>query len=216
MTYKCDLCKKTYISRQSLCNHNKKFHSSSSIIKNDINKNFICNYCDKHFITKQTLNNHIINNCYIKKYNENNNNTQNNINNENENDTKKIRLQIESDKIKLQIIEREIDKIKLEKETLELKIKFNNMLQNKLKMHPKTFKSLNNKLINNSINNSHNTINNITNNNFQIIALGKENLLEILTLNEKRDIMKSKFNCLEKIVDIVHCSNYNQFTPLKI
>ena len=70
--------------------------------------------------------------------------------------------------------------------------------------------------INNSINNSHNTINNITNNNFQIIALGKENLLEILTLNEKREIMKSRFNCLEKIVDIVHCSNYNQFKNIVI
>jgi hypothetical protein len=83
-------------------------------------------------------------------------------------------------------------------------------------MHPKTFKSLNNKLINNSIN-SNNTINNITNNNhFQIIALGKENLLEILTLNEKKEIMKSRFGCLEKIVDIVHCSNYNQFKNIVI
>jgi hypothetical protein len=68
MNYNCNICKKIYISQQSLCNHNKKFHSQTSIIKNNKNKNFICEYCNNKFITKQTLNNHLTI-CKIKKAN---------------------------------------------------------------------------------------------------------------------------------------------------
>ena len=48
-------------------------------------------------------------------------------------------------------------------------------------------------------------------NNFKIYTIGKENLIDILTLNEKADIMKSRFSCLERIVEIAHCSKYDQF-----
>jgi hypothetical protein len=220
---------------------NKQYISSTKLIETNL---LACEYCNKNFVNKYSLNTHKLSKCYIKKYNEENNIQNNkqidnnlNLNNNEENNeennkqidnnlnlnnsenTNEIKLklilaEIESDKVKIESEKVKLQIIEKEKETLELKIKFEKLMQNKLKMHPKTFKSLNNKLINNSIN-SNNTINNITNN-FQIIALGKENLLETLTLNEKKEIMKSRFSCLEKIVDIVHCSNYNQFKSIVI
>jgi len=103
-------------------------------------------------------------------------------------------------------------------------------------MHPKTFSALNKILINKSINNtntninSNNTINNITNN-YNIVGFGYikiyklclyilingyENLIDVLTLNEKKYIMKSRFNCLEEIIKIAHCANYKQFKNIII
>jgi len=118
-------------------------------------------------------------------------------------------------KLKLQLIEAEKDKIKEENKNLELKLKIEKLLISKCKMHPKTFKSLNNKLIYNSMNNSNNTINNITNN-FKIYSIGRENLLDVLTLTEKSEIMRSRYNCLQRIVEIAHCSKYDQFKNIII
>ena len=47
--------------------------------------------------------------------------------------------------------------------------------------------------------NSMNNNNNITNN------------YNILTFNEKNNILRSRFGCLEKIAELAQCSNYNQF-----
>lgn len=125
--------------------------------------------------------------------------------------------------LRIQLVEAEQNKIKEEKEkieaenkNLELKLKFEKLLMAKCKMHPKTFKSLNNKLISNSMNNNTINSNNITNNNFKIYTIGKENLIDVLTLNEKADIMRSRFSCLERIVEIAHCSKYDQFKNIII
>ena len=65
------------------------------------------------------------------------------------------------------------------------------------------------------INNIHN--NNQIHNHFQIIGLGKEqDIPALLTNNEKNSIMKSKFLSLKKLVEIVHCGNYNQFKNIII
>jgi hypothetical protein len=41
--------------------------------------------------------------------------------------------------------------------------------------------------------------------NFQLVGFGKEEITELLTNNEKKLIMNSKYDCLEKLIEIVHC-----------
>jgi glycine cleavage system protein P-like pyridoxal-binding family len=67
-----------------------------------------------------------------------------------------------------------------------------------------------NNLIKNSTVNSHNTQNNIVNN-FNLIGFGKEDVIEKLTNREKKLIMNAKYSSLEKLINIVHCGDYNQF-----
>jgi hypothetical protein len=212
MSLYCDICKKNYASYQSKWLHEKKYHKNNN--NNIININEIeCNYCSKKFVNKYSLKRHL-SNCSIKIYNEHNNELIIQINNNNDNECDKLRLQLQISEIEKQKINAEKEKIKEENRNLELKLKFEKLLIAKCKMHPKTFKSLNNKLINNSMNN--NTINNNITNNFKIYNIGKENLLDILTLSEKTDIMRSRFNCLEQIVEIAHCSKYDQFKNIII
>ena len=100
MEYNCNQCKKKYSSQQSLCNHNKKFHSKKNetisnidefnIDEFNINK---CDYCKKKFINRYTLRIHLLNNCYIKKYNDININ--NNNNNNKETDLIKLELNMQ-------------------------------------------------------------------------------------------------------------------------
>ena len=61
------------------------------------------------------------------------------------------------------------------------------------------------------VNYSNNTINN-----FQILTLGRENLNEFLDLDNKKAIMKSRYSCLERVVYITHCGEYNQFKNIII
>ena len=59
--------------------------------------------------------------------------------------------------------------------------------------------------------------NNIVNNNtFQLIGFGKEDVIELLTMQEKKQIMNAKFCCLEKLIEIIHCGKYNQFKNIII
>jgi len=220
MSYNCDNCKKKYTSYQSYWNHNKKFHTN--IINNNINNNINCDHCNKGFLNKYTLKNHL-KICHIKKYNDSVNiipNINNDIILETPiqnvlNDCEKLKLQLQLTEAEQNKIKEEKDKIIEENKNLKLKLQLEKLLITKCKMHHNTFKSLNNKLIYNSMNNSNNTINNITNN-FKIYAIGKENLVDILTLSEKSDILRSKYNCLERIVEIAHCSKYDQFKNIII
>jgi len=211
MSYFCDKCKKSYASYHSYWTHNKLSHSENNKREKD---GISCDYCNNKYFNKYSLNRHLLK-CSIKIYNERttndikitnkqitNNQSDNLINEEIINNNENLKL-------KIQLIE-------IENKNLELKLKFEKLLQNKCRMHPKTFKSLNNKLINNSMNN--NTINNNNNitNNFKIYTIGKENLIDILTLSEKNDIMRSRYNCLERIVEIAHCSKYDQFKNIII
>ena len=226
MNFFCDKCKKKFSSYQSLWFHNKKHLNNQTTLNNDNsdNNDIQCDYCNKLLVNKYSLKRHLLK-CSLKLYNDQQNKSVI-INEEPEQQSTNTNIQL-----KIQLIEAEHNKIKEEKEkieaeqnkieaenrNLELKLKFEKLLMSKCKMHPKTFKSLNNKLINNSINNSNNTINNNTiNNNFKIYTIGKENLIDILTLNEKADIMRSRYSCLERIVEIAHCSKYDQFKNIII
>jgi hypothetical protein len=191
----CDKCKKEYSSYNSLWLHNKKYHVNKDnviqeIIINDPNS---CIHCNKISKNKYLLQKHLTR-CSIKKFND-----RNKI--EDKDDDKKleeVKLQLKLEEVKLEEIKLEVEKIKLEQMKIELKLK--------TKKSTKTnIKNINNLL------NSNNTTNNNVINNFQIIACGKEQLIEALTENEKKSIIRSRFSCLEKIVDIVHCGKYNQY-----
>ena len=217
MSFNCNICNKKYSSYHSLWLHNKKYHVDNKkfTYNNNIN-GVICEYCNRNFSNKYSIKKHI---KTCKKNNDQlaeQNTTQqiDQIPDQLSNNTN-IQLQIQLIEAEQNKIKEEKEKIEAENRNLELKLKFEKLLIAKCKMHPKTFKSLNNKLINNSMNN--NTINNNTiTNNFKIYTIGKENLIDILTLNEKADIMRSRFSCLERIVEIAHCSKYDQFKNIII
>ena len=239
--YECKICTKKYTSYQGLWNHNKIYHiliADNKLDENNIKtKNKKCNYCKRLFTNNFTvkrhelkcnykndnlINNNPINNNLIddNPINDNpiNNNPINNnsINNNSINDIEQL-LELEIAKEKNKELELEI--VKEKNKELELKITLEKILLKKCKMHPKTFSALNKILINKSLTNSNNNINsnNITNNNYyNIVGFGRENLTEVLTYNEKKQIMKSRFNCLEEIIRIAHCSNYKQFKNIII
>jgi len=97
-------------------------------------------------------------------------------------------------------------------------------LQNKLlkckRLDNKTFKAVNKILMDrsyrNSQNNNTNSNNTITNNNYQILSLGNEELTNVLTMQQKKQIMNSRLGSLEKIVEITHCGELNQFKNIII
>jgi hypothetical protein len=108
----CKICNKVYASMSSLCNHNKKFHSknkngltsNNNIIPIDNNiilskKIYNCKYCNKNYNLQQSKWYHE-QNCKMKK---NNNN------------------ELDLEKIKLEQINAEKEKLKEEKEILKIK-----------------------------------------------------------------------------------------------
>ena len=123
-------------------------------------------------------------------------------------------IAIEKMKLSLEIIKEEARILEL-KSKLEKSEKIDNITLKKLN---RILQERNNRIKNSTIN-SHNTNTNIQNNitnNFQIIQLGKENIIDKLSPNEKKLIMNAKFCSLEKLIEIVHCGKYNQFKNIII
>jgi len=58
--------------------------------------------------------------------------------------------------------------------------------------------------------------NTINNNTYQILSLGNEELINVLTLEQKKQIMNSRLTSLEKIVEIAHCGDLNQYKNILI
>ena len=203
--FRCNICNKYYSSKSSLCNHNKKFHNikvtdsngkvtdsngkvTDSNGKVTINlQNQRCKYCNKLFKSKQNKYEHQKKVCEPKH------------NKIIINDQKQIDLKLK----------------KAEAKILELKLK----LEQSQNIDNITLKKINKKLIerNNLIKNSTINIqnNNITNN-YQLIGFGKEEVKDTISNKEIKLIMNSKYGCLEKLVEIVHCGKYNQFKNIII
>jgi hypothetical protein len=55
-----------------------------------------------------------------------------------------------------------------------------------------------------------------SNNVFNILTIGRENIEEILSQIEKKSVLNSRYSCLEELVKIVHCGEYNQFKNIII
>lgn len=227
MSYLCNVCNKEYSSYQSLWNHNKTYHIIKKKIAKQINDPFYyCTKCNSKFVNKYTLQSHIkLNKCIdLNNYLELNQSQKisapvpipvpvqipvqtqeiNTINN----DEIKLKLEqtkLEMEKIKLEHIRLEIEKIDKEKEFLEFKI------NNKLATNTNTNSNNSVKSINNLLNSNNTNSNNNITNNFKIYNLGSENVLETLTLAEKKEIIKARFSCLETATEIITCGKYNQF-----
>ena len=234
--YECITCMKKYTSYKSFWNHNKKFHvvNNQSEVSNDQNylqnagKNRSnCDYCKRFFTNKYTLNIHKIK-CSYKPIE----------NIVNVSDLTKLKLEKDKEieiikarnkEIELEIInarnnelintrskEIELELINARNKELELRITLEKLLADKCKMHPKTFSALNKILINKSINSNNTNSNNTVNNYYNLVGFGYENLVDVLTQSEKKQIMRSRFGCLEEIIKIAHCSNYKQFKNIII
>jgi hypothetical protein len=228
-TYICELCTKTYSSRQNLWKHNNKFHKSEvkenapkdtkltlKDTKNTIEpnnhalkdtKNTIepnnhalkdtkkCKYCEKSFTRTTSLKRHLL----ICK----------------EKETTNIKLKEENELLKQQLEKQEQERIKYEEEQdkkiEELKKMVLEIMNVKAKTHHKTIKKINNQLNTGNIN-SNNTINN-----YNIITLGNENLPELLSRNEKLDILNQRYMALEHMVTYKHFNEkFPQFKNIMI
>ena len=225
----CKICNKNYKSKNSLCNHIKKFHNNIKLKKSDIQCNetekspndcklstlfntkivieYSCRYCKKIYYNKNSRWSHE-QKCkhIIKETNELDKLKEETK--QKELDTKQKELDTKQKELLLQIK-------KEETKILELKLK----LERSTKIDNITLKKLNNMLMkrNNKIKNI-NTINNNQQiiNNFQLVGFGKEEVIETLTNNDKKLIINARYNSLDKLIEIVHCGKYNQFKNIII
>ena len=186
----CKVCNKKYKSYQSLWKHNKKFHNTHNPHLTQINST----NSSKITQTKKKIYNCSFCNKILSRID--------NLKRHEKSckDTNKQNIEIQ-----LQLSQKENEILKL-----KLKIEKSN------KMHPKSFKKLNNMLINNALMNSNNINSNNSVNNYNILSLGNENIPEVLSLIDKKKIMNAKYLCLEKMVEIAHCGSYNQFKNIVI
>jgi hypothetical protein len=207
INYRCNICNKNYSSSSSLCNHNKKFHQEQKIIcdqkeiisdqkeincdQKEINK-LNCMYCNKIFSFKTNKYRHE-KTCKQKDAKHS--------------DIKQIEL-------KLQQQEQEIIKLKkIIQKSKNTDISTVNQINKLLLERDKQYQQYINNINNGNINNYNgNVVNNI-----QLIGFGKEeNIIEKLTNKEKKLILNSRYKSLEKLVEIVHCGNYNEFKNILV
>ena len=227
--YKCKDCNKGYTSYQSYWNHNKRFHSTNCTVKSENNtiasvngtktndnlKKYNCRYCSKIYDKKSSRWSH------EQKCKENNAE----INKENakleiiKEETKKIDAETRQKEVELQLKKQEEKilrlKIKLEKSNISDNVtvkQINKMLMDRKNLIKNSHNNINsNNTQNNNIQN-----NNVVNNTFQLVGFGKEDIIDLLTMQEKKQIMNAKFCCLEKLVEIIHCGKYDQFKNIII
>ena len=195
--YKCNECNKNYSCYRTLWNHNKKFHENRKTILTEIQNNitYECRICNKEYKHKESIYKHEKNCSIIKQ--------------------PSIELEVEKTKIEVEKMKQETIKLqeKMKQKTIKLQIK----LQGMKRIDNKSFKYINKMLMNRGPIN--NTINNTINNHYhfpKIMALGNENLLDSLTLQEKTEILDRRLYSLETIVEMVHCGSHNMFKNILI
>jgi len=186
--YSCLKCNKSYSSSSSLSNHNNKFHKAVVVSTPNLYK---CRFCDKFYSIYQSRWFHEQKCKHIIKEK---NNT--------------------------------IESIKAERDAYKDKIiKLQDKLIKTNRLTTKSFKAINKILMERSYhmnqsnnNNSLNTTNTVNSNNniLQICNVGSEDILNVLTEQQKKQIMNAKFKSLDKLVEITHCGEYNQFKNIII
>ena len=195
MEHICSLCNKTYSTKHGLLKHNRNIHAIYCVDKDrkrDEKTNcYKCKYCTKEYKISQSR-------WYHEK--------------------------VCSERIKQETMAAEMERIRLENERIKLEaekqkeeiIRLQKKLLSSKRIDNKTFKAVNKILIERSLQNSNNnnTINsnnNTINNNIQICSIGNEDLMNVLTVQQKKLILDSRLCSLEKIVEITHCGEMNQF-----
>ncbi len=169
--------------------------SKINLIKTNDDKQYICRYCSKIYNNKNSKWSHE-QKCKLIH-----------------NNKKELELLVEKEKKEILKKEEKILKLKLKLE------KSNNIDNVTLNQINKKLLERNNLIKNSNINsivNSNNKTQNNIFNQFQLIGFTKEDVVELLTMQEKKQIMNSKFCCLEKLVEIIHCGKYNQFKNIII
>jgi len=205
-TYRCNICNKYYKTRQSLWNHNNKYHNNdnnhntsnvthnegfiakctSKVPQNEVKNKMSCIRCKKEFTRKDNLKRH----------------------------EKTCKKDISQDQN--EIINLLIEQLKEQKEqNEEMKKTLLELLNKNCKIHPKTLQKINKQL---NLNGNHNTINTGTvNNTYNIIALGHENLTNVFSRKEKMAILKYRYCSLPQLVEYTHFNDkYPQFKNILI
>lgn len=202
--FECNICNKKYASRSSLSNHIRYIHG---IRKQNLPKQHLCKHCKKEFSFQQSKWKHEQSCCkYID-----------------ENNANHISI-IEPVQQELNEIKQECERQKQESERQrQLILDLQNQLIKSKRMDSKSFKALNkilmersykssNNTVNQTVNHTvNNTINNTANNTFQIFSLGNEDITNVLTAKQKKQIINSRLGSLEKIVEITQCGDLDQF-----
>lgn len=202
--FACEICDTSYSSSQSLSNHKRMYHTIEQDDRRYKNKDdylYHCRYCEnkyKHYSSRAKHEGK----CKptedpIEKVLEEN-------------------LQIKDENTK---IKEENEQIKAERDKFKDKvIKLQDKLIKSTRLTAKTFKSVNKFLMERSFMNQSNNTNslNTINNTIQISNIGYEDIMNVLTENQKKQIMNAKFRSLDKLVEITHCGEYNQFKNIII
>ena len=201
MMFTCEICNKTYASVFSLSNHKRTFHEEikdDRRAKNKEDNMYYCRFCDKKY-------KHCSNRAFHEKK------------------CKPIENPLEQVLQENIQIKEEAEQIKAERDAYKDKIiKLQDKLIKTTRLTTKSFKALNKILMEKSYmnqsnnTNSLNTITNNHNNTLQICTLGSEDILNVLTEQQKRQIINAKFKSLDKLIEITHCGSYNQFKNILI
>ena len=192
----CYNCDKRYSCRQSLYAHNKRFHSNiqptysqnttpiqptySQNTTSTLQKKYNCKYCNKEYVFSQSKYKH----QKICKKRVNFNEENDKLKEEN----KILKKQIETDNIKM--------KKEMDKEMKRIRKELMGFINEKYKIHPKTFQKINNNGV---------IINNI-------VPLGEENITSIMSEEEQKGILKYKLQSVFQLIKEMHCGKkYPQF-----
>ncbi len=207
--YTCNICNKLYKSPQSLWNHKHKYHEN--IKNNDQKMTIIENTSDQ----KMTINDQIIPEIKLTE------NTECIYCHKKLSAYTHLRRHMKTCKAKDDIIkEHEIlkkdfneikqDNTELKKSLDEIKKMMLDMMNKQYKMHPKTFQKMVNS--NNLLNN-----NNITINHNKYIEIGREDLHNVFTKEEKIMLLKKIGSPIENIVRYTHLNDkFPQFQNIII
>jgi len=192
MVITCKYCNKKYASYSSRSNHIKKYH------KVDVVENVV----DVVVEVENMLPNVVIKNNICKKCNKELSDRVSRWKHE------KVCKKIIEPENKIEQLENK--NIQMEREIAEYKlemIRLKDLLQKSMKIHPKTLQKINNQLNNNGV------INNTVN----IVQLGNENLIDVLSKSEKRGILNRKAMGINDLVELIHCSGkYKEFMNVYI
>ncbi len=204
--YTCNICNKLYKSYKSMWHHKNKYHNdltqknSSSYIKNSNNTQK--NSCQPQNSSESILVDAIINNKNICDYCKKEYSRLDNL-----------KRHLKTCKSKDNIIKQNE---KLQKELDEMKDSFEkfkkqmiDMMNQKYKMHPKTFQKM--------VNSNNYSNNNITINNIKYVEYGKEDLYNVFSKNEKIMLLKKLGSPIENIIKYTHLNDkYPQFQNIII
>lgn len=192
-SFKCNICNKNYKSKNSLGNHNRKYHSQnqSNISRDkpkyqpkldidkpkyqpilDLNSKYKCSFCNKEYKHIQSRWKHE-QKCKV-----------------NYNDEKEILKK---------------ENMELKKEIKEMKKQLIELMNKSCKIHPKTLQKINNQL------------NNCNITNINIVQFGKEDVINTLSRKEKLKILNNGYQSFNKLIEYVHFNdNYPQFKNIAI